>query len=111
MLLYVGSEVTLGGWIITFMQRIYHGEPFQSSLVSSGFWIGLTVGRFVLAWVTTWAGEKRMVSIYLIGGIGLELGFWLGGTFTTSAVFVALLGFCIGMVMPAVSRTFSVWEI
>ncbi|RPB19566.1 MFS general substrate transporter [Terfezia boudieri ATCC MYA-4762] len=99
--LYIGTEVSLGGWIVTFMIRVRNGSPFGSGMVSAGFWIGLTVGRFTLGWVTGRFGEKLMVSIYLILAIALELIFWLVPQFYVSAVSVALLGFLIGPLFPS----------
>lgn len=103
MLLYVGAEVTIGGWLVTFMLNVRNGTPSASSLVASGFWIGITVGRFALGWITSYFGEKIMVSAYLVIAIGLELAFWLGKEFVVSAIMAALVGLSIGMVMPAVS--------
>ncbi|KAK7414047.1 hypothetical protein QQX98_007079 [Neonectria punicea] len=101
MLIYVGAEVTIDGWLFTFMMSVRNGSSSSSSLVASGFWIGITVGRFVLGWITGYVGEKLMVSIHLIVAIGLELGFWLGGEFVVSAVMIALVGLSIGMIMPS----------
>ena len=47
---YVGVEVTIGGWMVTFViQRRGGGE--SSGYVSSGFFGGLTVGRVALIWI------------------------------------------------------------
>ncbi|KAJ4226277.1 hypothetical protein NW759_004860 [Fusarium solani] len=104
MLLYVGAEITIGGWLVTFMLNVRNGTPSASSLVASGFWIGITVGRFALGWITSYFGEKIMVSAYLVVAIGLELAFWLGKEFVVSAIMAALVGLSIGMVMPASIR-------
>lgn len=101
LLIYVGAEVSLGGWIVTFMIRVREAGPFESGMVSAGFWIGLTVGRFVLGWVTGRYGERKMVSIYLVIAIALELVFWLVPQFYVSAISVALLGFFIGPYFPS----------
>ncbi|KAK7427783.1 hypothetical protein QQZ08_005721 [Neonectria magnoliae] len=100
MLLYVGAEVTISGWLFTFMMSVRNGSFSSSSLVVSGFWIGIAVGRFVLEWITGYAGEKLMVFVYVIVAIGLKLGFWLGGEFVVSAVMITLVGLSIGMTMP-----------
>lgn len=103
MLLYVGSEVTIGGWLFTFMMNARKGSPSASSLVASGFWVGITASRFALGWVTSYLGEKIMVATYLVIAISLELAFWLSKEFVVSAVMAALVGFFIGMIMPSVS--------
>ncbi|KAF8421639.1 MFS transporter [Tirmania nivea] len=99
--LYLGAEVSLGGWIVTFMIRVRNGSPFDSGMVSAGFWIGLTMGRFTLGWLTGRFGEKLMVSIYLLLAIVLELIFLLIPHFYVSAVSVALLGYFIGPLVPS----------
>ncbi|RSL86315.1 hypothetical protein CEP52_015847 [Fusarium oligoseptatum] len=104
MLIYVGAEITIGGWLVTFMLNVRNGTPSASSLVASGFWIGITVGRFALGWITSYFGERIMVSAYLVIAIGLELAFWLGEEFVVSAIMAALVGVSIGMVMPSSIR-------
>ncbi|KAH6610100.1 MFS permease [Trichoderma cornu-damae] len=101
MALYVGSEVTIGGWLLTFMMNVRNGSPTASSLAASGFWIGITVGRFALGWITGFVGEKVMVTLYLLSAMALELGFWFGKAFAISAVMAALVGASIGMIMPS----------
>lgn len=60
---YVGIEVALGGWIVTFMIRVRHGDPFASGITATGFWLGITVGRVVLGFVTPRFGEKISIGV------------------------------------------------
>jgi fucose permease len=46
-LIYVGTEVTLGGWIVTYIVRERKGGP-SAGYISSGFFGGLGVGRIAL---------------------------------------------------------------
>ena len=62
---YVGAEVALGGWIVTFMIRVRHGARFASGMTATGFWLGLTVGRVILGFVTPKIGEKLAISVGL----------------------------------------------
>ena len=34
---YVGVEVSLGGWLVTFMLRVRHGTPFAAGMTVTGF--------------------------------------------------------------------------
>lgn len=43
---YVGAEVAIGGWVVTFMLKERHGAPFASGLTATGFWLGITVRIF-----------------------------------------------------------------
>ncbi|KAI1763868.1 MFS general substrate transporter [Hypoxylon sp. FL1150] len=98
---YVGIEVALGGWIVEFMIQVRQGEAFASGMAATGFWLGLTIGRFVLGFITPRIGEKRAIMIYLPVTMGLELLFWLVPQFIVSAVAVGLQGFFIGPLFPA----------
>lgn len=62
---YMGVEVALGGWIVTFMREIRHGGAFASGMTATGFWLGMTVGRVVLGFVTPKIGEKRAILVSL----------------------------------------------
>ncbi|CAD6444856.1 0ee07618-2c2c-40aa-b2d7-327a69a9ee5d [Sclerotinia trifoliorum] len=97
---YVGAEVSLGGWIVTFMTQVRSGTTFSSSLTSTGFWAGMTVGRMCLAFLTAWLGEFTSVLVYLGICVILELLFWLIPSFYVSAVAVALLGMFLGPLFP-----------
>jgi fucose permease len=99
---YVGIEVALGGWIVTFMLRVRDGSNFASGMTATGFWMGLTVGRIVLGFVTPRIGEKLAIAIYLPITMALELIFWLVPQFYVSAVAIAFQGFFLGPLFPAV---------
>lgn len=96
LLFYVGAEVSIGGWIVTFMLRVRHGTNFASGIVATGFWLGVTVGRFVLGFVTArcFPTEKHAVAFYLVCCIILQVLVWVVPSFNVSAVMVGLLGFC-----------------
>ena len=67
----------------------------------TGFWLGLTIGRVILGFVTGRVGEKLAIIVYLILSIGFELCFWLIPSFISSAIFAGLLGFFLGPLFPA----------
>lgn len=124
---YVGIEVALGGWIVKFMLEVRNAESFASGMTATGFWMGITVGRIVLGFVTPRLGEKLAIAvsplfivtppslssgyereanrslhqIYLPLTMALELVFWLVPQFYVSAVAVSLQGFFLGPLFPA----------
>ncbi|KAH8666858.1 major facilitator superfamily domain-containing protein [Xylariales sp. PMI_506] len=98
---YVGAEVSLGGWIVTFMMDVRHGGAFASGIVQTGFWLGIAVGRVVLGFVTPRIGVRLAIAIYLTLGVVLELIFWLVPQFVVSAVAIGLQGFFMGPLFPA----------
>ncbi|KAK4941769.1 hypothetical protein LTR10_018373 [Elasticomyces elasticus] len=103
LLIYVGAEVSIGGWIVTFMLRVRHGPAFGSGMTSTGFWLGVTVGRFVLGFVTErwFKSERWAVATYLACSVAVELMFWLIDNFYVSAVMIGFLGFFLGPMFPA----------
>lgn len=98
---YVGAEVALGGWIVTFMNRIRLASAYNSGIAATGFWAGMTVGRAGLGFVTDRFGERICVLVYLAFSLGLELLFWFVPNFIVSAVAVAFLGMFLGPLFPA----------
>ncbi|KAI9889925.1 MAG: hypothetical protein M1814_004648 [Vezdaea aestivalis] len=101
LLIYVGIEVALGGWIVTFMLRVRHQGEFAAGMSATGFWLGLTIGRVTLGFLTPRIGENLSISLYLAICMVLELIFWLVPHFLISAIAVALLGFFLGPLFPA----------
>ncbi|KAJ5279718.1 hypothetical protein N7478_005090 [Penicillium angulare] len=99
---YMGLEVALSGWIVTFMREIRHGESFSSSMTSTGFWLGITFGRVVLGFVSPLIGEQLSITIYLLLEIIFCLIIYLVPDFYAGAVAVSLQGFFLGPMFPAV---------
>ena len=71
-LFYVGSEVSMGGWIVTFLID-NRGGGTSAGYVATGFWLGLTVGRAILNPLNRLVGEKRIVYVYLLLALALEV--------------------------------------
>ncbi|KAJ5237969.1 hypothetical protein N7489_008060 [Penicillium chrysogenum] len=99
---YVGVEVALGGWIVTFMKEVRHAAPFPSSMTATGFWLGITVGRVILGFVTPLIGEKIAISAYISLEIAFCLILYLVPNFYAGAVAISLQGFFLGPLFPAV---------
>ncbi|PUU77578.1 major facilitator superfamily domain-containing protein [Tuber borchii] len=98
--LYVGTEVTAGGWVVEFLIRVRNGDPSKVGYVASGFWGGLTLGRLVLADISHKLGERRMVFAYIILALVAQLIFTLVPNIIANAVMISLLGFFLGPLFP-----------
>ncbi|KAK0201452.1 MFS general substrate transporter [Desarmillaria ectypa] len=98
-LVYVGTEVTIGGWIVTFIQRVREGGP-SSGYISSGFFAGLTIGPLVLLWVTEKLGNHPAFYLYSVIAIGLELVIWFVPSLIADGIAVALVGLVLGPTYP-----------
>ena len=98
---YMGIEVGLGGWIVSFMLKVRGATEFQSGVSGTGFWAGMAVGRAGFGFVTEHFGERLCVAIYLTCALALQLVFWLVPEFIVSAIAVAFLGMMLGPIFPS----------
>lgn len=96
---YVGVEVTIGGWIVTFVVE-ERGGGSSAGYISSGFFGGIMVGRVGLLWINEKIGERRAVYLYTLLAIGLELVIWLVPNIIGNAVAVSLVGLLLGPFYP-----------
>ncbi|KAG8929861.1 hypothetical protein FRC02_004987 [Tulasnella sp. 418] len=99
LMVYVGVEVTLGGWIVTFLIEL-RGGGVSAGYVSSGFFAGLTLGRLVLLPVTKFIGISRVVYVYSVLAMGFELIVWFVPNLITNAVAVAIVGLVLAPLYP-----------
>ncbi|KAH9899251.1 MFS general substrate transporter [Cubamyces lactineus] len=100
-LIYVGVEVTLGGWIVTYVIQLRGGGP-SSGYISSGFFGGLTLGRVGLLWVNKKIGERRAIFLYGLLAVALELVIWLVPSLIGGGIAVSFVGVLLGPVYPIV---------
>ncbi|KAF5356946.1 hypothetical protein D9756_006376 [Leucocoprinus leucothites] len=98
-LFYVGVEVTIGGWVVTFMLDVRGGGP-SSGYISSGFFGGLMLGRVLLLWVNKKLGERLALFLYAVLAIGLQLIVWLVPSLIGGAVAVSFVGLLLGPMYP-----------
>ncbi|KAI6107587.1 major facilitator superfamily domain-containing protein [Pisolithus thermaeus] len=98
-LVYVGVEVTVGGWIVTYIIDIRGGGP-SSGYISSGFFGGLMTGRLCLLWLNRMVGERRVLFIYALLAIGLELAVWFVPSLVGGAIAVCMIGILLGPMYP-----------
>ncbi|TVY84286.1 Bypass of stop codon protein [Lachnellula suecica] len=58
---YQGAEVSISGWVISFLIATRHGDISKVGYVTAGFWGGITIGRFLLSHPAHKIGEKIFV--------------------------------------------------
>jgi fucose permease len=68
-IIYVGTEVTIGGWTVTFIITDRGGGE-NTGYISTGFFAGLFIGRISLLWVNAKLGERLAVFIYSAIAVG-----------------------------------------
>ncbi|KAL3467707.1 major facilitator superfamily domain-containing protein [Aspergillus heterothallicus] len=93
---FLGAVITAGGWIVEYLVDVRNGDLDKMGYVPAGFYGGGFLGRLLLAEPTHRFGERRMIFIYIILCLALELVFWLVPDIITEAVAISLLGFFSG---------------
>jgi fucose permease len=105
--LYQGAEVAISGWVISYLIHIRHGDPSQVGNVTSGFWGGITVGRFVLTHFAQRIGEKPAVIGLVVGSAAFQLLVWLVPNIISDAVAESIVGLFLGPVYPCATAVFA----
>lgn len=99
---YVGLEISVGNWGYTYLL----GEHQQAALVASwsisAYWLGLTIGRFVISPVAIrlGVGAARMVLGCLVGIVVALLVIWWAPVPVLASVGLAVLGFFLAPLFP-----------
>ena len=99
---YVGLEIGVGNWGFSYVVEARDQGDLLAGYVVSGYWLGLTAGRFLLSPLVTRLGLTAVGLMYLcLGGVcGAALLTWvLPGTVPVVAGLV-LLGFFLGPIFP-----------
>ncbi|KAI0763037.1 MFS general substrate transporter [Trametes elegans] len=100
---YVGTEVSIGSWIVTYVIKLRNGGP-SSGYMSSGLFGGLMVGRLALLPFSKLVGERRVIFVYILAVIGCELVVWLVPSIIADGIAVAFVGFFLGPLMPILTN-------
>ncbi|KAK3901339.1 major facilitator superfamily domain-containing protein [Staphylotrichum tortipilum] len=93
---YLGSVMTAGGWVVEYLVEVRNGDIAQMGYVPAGFSGGSLLGRILLPEPTHRFGEKRMVFLYCVLCVGLQLLFWLVPNIIAASVAISLFGFFSG---------------
>jgi fucose permease len=97
---YQGAEVSISGWVISFLITERQGNPAKVGYVTAGFWGGITLGRFILSPIAARLGERLCVFGLIIAATAFQLLVWLIPNIVGDAIAVALVGFVLGPIAP-----------
>ncbi|KAF1993304.1 MFS general substrate transporter [Amniculicola lignicola CBS 123094] len=104
---YQGAEVSISGWVISFLINYRDGDPASVGYVTAGFWGGITLGRFCLTHIATRVGESLFVIILIAASIIFQILAWQIPNVIGNAVTVGILGLLLGPVYPCAQTIFS----
>lgn len=94
--MYVGAEVSYGGWVFTYATTLHLGTDAIAALLTSGFWGALTVGRLVgIPLAGRFPPRQILLVDILVVLASLVLVIALPGSFT--ALWIGTIGAGLGM--------------
>jgi FHS family Na+ dependent glucose MFS transporter 1 len=94
--LYVGAEVSFGGWIYTYATALGLGSETSAAYLTSAFWGALTVGRLLAIPVAGRLRPRRFILIDLLGCI-ISLGIILLFAQSYAATWIGTIGLGLSM--------------
>lgn len=101
LLTYAGTETSISGWIVIFMERERNASTFIASLCSSVFWTGMAVGRLALGAPTDRLGVKLAVLLYTLLALLFTILFGVIPNEVVSVTMLSMLGFFCGPLFPS----------
>ncbi|KAI5970571.1 hypothetical protein CANMA_000357 [Candida margitis] len=104
--IYVGGEVAFGAWLVTYLLRIKNWAYKASSHIATTFWLGLTVGRCTLGFVTVhyFSSELSANFSYILGSLLGYVLFWLV-SYTQQVVLLFVIVFVTGAMVGPIFPT------
>lgn len=99
--LYTGSEVTLGSWSYTLLTESRGVASEAAGLVAGSYWAMFTVGRIAAGLYARRAGVDSIVQGSLLGALFGAVLLWWNPSEAVSLIGVALIGFAIAPIFPA----------
>jgi fucose permease len=99
---YVGLEMGMGNWGFSYLVQSRGLSASLAGYTVSGYWLGLTLGRFLISPVAAKTGVTTAGMIYgcLAGVAAATTLAWLSPTAAVTSVALVLLGFFLGPVFP-----------
>ncbi|WP_433090206.1 MFS transporter [Dactylosporangium sp. CA-052675] len=99
---YVGLEIGVGTWAYSFLMRVHGESGVIAGYTVSGYWLGLTLGRFLISPIATRAGMSAagMATACLAGVTAVAAALWALPTASLATAGLVLLGFFLGPLFP-----------
>jgi fucose permease len=99
---YVGLELGMGNWGFSYLVQARSLSAQLAGYSVSGYWLGLTLGRFLISPVAARIGATAIGLMYacLAGVTAAAILAWLSPTAVLASVALMLLGFFLGPVFP-----------
>jgi fucose permease len=104
---YVGVEISVGNWGFSYLVQDRSLSGSLAGYAVSGYWLGLTLGRFLISPIATKKGVSTAGMMYgcLTGVTAAVALAWLSPTAAVTSVALLLLGFFLGPIFPTTMAT------
>jgi fucose permease len=101
---YVGLELGMGNWGFSYLLEERGQSRLLAGYTVSGYWLGLTVGRFLISPVASRIGLSAIGMMYVcIAGVaGAAALIWVVPASLAASAGLVLLGFFLGPIFPTV---------
>jgi fucose permease len=99
---YVGLEIGVGNWAFSLLVEEHGQRALFAGWTVSGYWLGLTLGRFLISPAAERLGLSAIRTSYLcLGGVAVSAAAGsLAPTAAVASVALLLLGFFLGPLFP-----------
>jgi fucose permease len=99
---YVGLEVSLGNWGYSYLVQARGQSELLAGYTVSGYWLGLTLGRFLLSPIVTKMGATAVgLMVICLAGVTAAAGLtWLVPLDAATGAGLVVLGFFLGPIFP-----------
>ncbi|KAF9451790.1 MFS general substrate transporter [Macrolepiota fuliginosa MF-IS2] len=102
-LLYCGSETTTQGFMVTYLLGSKHANPKTVGYVTSGFWGGISLGRFAFGYCNEYLSftqRKHVVHLCIFLGLVLQILVWVVRSHVQNSIAAGFIGLFYGPVFP-----------
>jgi MFS transporter, FHS family, glucose/mannose:H+ symporter len=98
--LYVGVEVSVSGWMMTFVHRLPVGGGLWATLITSCFWLALLCGRLLAPAVLLRISESRLLLVAMIVGCCSVLSILLNHSPVAILLSAIIAGLALAPIFP-----------
>lgn len=99
---YVGLEIGVGNWAYSYLVEVRSSSELVAGYTVSGYWLGLTLGRFLISPIATRLRLTQIGLVYacLAGVTAAATLTWLVWLPGAASAGLVLLGFFLGPIFP-----------
>ena len=98
--LYVGSETSVGGWLMSYVHRLAVSNNLLAPLATSCFWLALLGGRTIAPWLLRRMEELRLLAYAVCGAFASVVLLLLFQAPLATVVSATCAGLMLGPIFP-----------